>query len=112
MRTAPAEAGLVFPKGYQHIHLYNLYQVRAEYIILTTSSVAVMRIHQLGFNKVAGLLSNNMTKEQKLICSRFKGVLLIHPEPEKIVSRLSKRIFIKASGFDRAIGELTSEDLI
>lgn len=108
----PQENKWFFPKGYQHTHIYNLYRVKSEYVILAVSPAAVMRIHQLGFNKVVGLLSANMTKEQEdLLCSRFKSILLLHPQPENIASRLVKRIFIKAPGFDKAIGELTAEDL-
>lgn len=101
-----------FPKGFKR-PLYNEHRVKSsDFVIVTTDPFDVLRIISLGINKVVCLLANSMTSEQEEELKRFKKILLLHKEPQNILSRLSTECFINAPVLSMPLKEMSDQDLI
>lgn len=101
-----------FPKGFKR-PLYNAHRVKSdEFVIVTTEPFDALRIISLGINEVVCLLANSMTAEQEEELKRFKSILLLHKEPQNIVSRLSALSFIKAPVLSKFIKEMSDQELM
>lgn len=101
-----------FPKGFKR-PLYNAHRVKSnDFVIVTTDPFDTLRIISLGINEVVCLLANSMTAEQEEELKRFKSILLLHKEPQNIVSRLSTECFIKAPILTKPLKEMLDEELL
>lgn len=86
-----------FFKGYRQDHVYNLYRIKEEKsCILTVSPFEVIRLHRKGQKNAIALLSTSMSKEQEELLRRFDSILVMHPQPDNIIQRLSKFTYVKA----------------
>jgi DNA primase len=101
-----------FPKGFKR-PLYNVHKIKNnEFVIVTTDPFDALRIISLGINEVVCLLANSMTSEQEEELKRFKKILLLHKEPQNIVSRLSSKCFIKAPVLLKLLKDTSDEELM
>jgi hypothetical protein len=101
-----------FPKGFRRDTLYNLDRVNTPYVILAVSPLDVCHLHSLGFPFALALMAKSATDEQiKLISTRYKRVLIIHPDPGNIASRLNSSVFVKAPGIPEDIIKMTAENI-
>jgi hypothetical protein len=86
-----------FFKGYKSEHIFNLYRLREEKsCILTVSPFDVVKLSQEGQKNVVALLNHSMTREQEELLKQFESILLLHPEPDNIIQRLSRFSYVKA----------------
>lgn len=107
-----AEGKWFFPKGFKR-PLYNVYRLKdTKSVIVTTDPFDALKIASVGFQQVTSLLANSMTSEQEEQLKKFKYILLLHQEPENIVSRLYKTSFIKAPAILKPISEMLESELI
>ncbi len=101
-----------FPKGFKR-PLYNAHNIKSnEFVIVTTDPFDTLRIISMGINEVVCLLANSMTREQEEELKRFKKILLLHKEPQNIVSRLCDSSFIKAPSLSKPVKEMSEQELI
>lgn len=99
-----------FPKGFRR-PLYNAENVGTDYCILVPDLFGTLHLLQY-FPFVTGLLGASMTDSQEsIIATKFQRVLLIHPNGENVRNRLSKHCFVKWIEPDKAIEQLTKEDV-
>lgn len=85
-----------FPKGFVR-PLYNGHKISDfKSVIVTTDPFETLRIISLGVSQAVSLLAKSMTNEQEELLTKFRFILLFHPEPENIVNRLSSSTYIKA----------------
>lgn len=101
-----------FPKGFTR-PLYNLCKMKDfKSVIVTTDPFDTLRIVSIGITQVVSLLAKSMTAEQEEQLKKFRFVLLLHPEPENIVSRLSSSTYIKAPILSKPLQELSDQELL
>lgn len=100
----------LFPKGFKRT-IYNIQRVKEPFAIVVSSTFDVFHILMLGYTNAVALMAKSMTEEQEKQLKVFTHILLLHPEPDNIVSRLSKYLFIQAPKLDKIISELTKEDI-
>lgn len=100
----PEDKSWFFPKGFKR-PLYNAFRVKdTKSAIVTVNPFDTLKIISLGITQVVSLLAKSMTAEQEEELKKFKYILLLHPEPDNIVSRLFKTSFIKAPAISADIG--------
>ncbi len=100
-----------FPKGFKR-PLYNVNNVMDNnFVIVTTDPFDTLRIISSGFSEVVCLLANSMTAEQEEKLKKFKNILLLHKEPDNIISRLRSTSYIKAPVLCKWIKELSDTEL-
>ena len=101
-----------YPKGFKR-PLYNANRVKdTKSIVVTVDPFDALRIVSQGITQVTSLLANSMTSEQEEQLTKFKYILLLHPEPLNIVNRLYQTSFIKAPVLSKPLMEMTDIDLI
>jgi len=87
-----------FPKGFRRI-LYNIHRVKeSKEVILVINAFGALKIIEYGYTSVVALLGKTINEEQIEQLSQMNSVeriLIIHPEPENIIIRLSKIKFVK-----------------
>lgn len=100
-----------FPKGFVR-PLYNVHKINDfKFVIVTTDPFDTLRIISLGIPQAVSLLAKSMTTEQEEQLKKFRFVLLFHPEPENIVSRLSSSTYIKAPVLLKPLQEYSDQEL-
>lgn len=100
-----------FPKGFVR-PVYNLHKIKDfKSVIVTTDPFDTLRIITLGFPQAVSLLAKSMTAVQEEQLRKFRFVLLLHPEPENIVSRLASMTFIKAPTLTKPLSEYSNQEL-
>lgn len=101
-----------YPKNFKR-PLYNL-QKRTDKkaVIVTTDPFDALRIISLDIPQVVSLLASTMTAEQEVELRKFKFILLLHTQPENIVSRLFQTSFVKAPTLTRPLSELSNQELL
>ena len=100
----------LFPKGFKRT-VYNIHRVKEPFAIVVPSTFEVFHLISIGYTNAVALMAKSMTEEQERQLKVYKHILLLHPEPDNIVSRLSKYHFIQAPKLDKIISELTKEDI-
>jgi hypothetical protein len=101
-----------FPKGFKR-PLYNAFRLKdTKALVVTTDPLDALKFVSQGFSQVVSLLGHSMTVEQEEELKRFKYILLLHPEPANIVSRLCPFNFVRAPFFSRSLKEMTDEELL
>ena len=99
------EGRWLFPKGFKRT-LYNIQSIKDIYVIVVPSTFDVFHLLKLGNPNAVALIGKSMTDDQEKQLEKFKHILLLHPEPENIVNRLSKKHFIHAPIVDK-VSDLT-----
>lgn len=100
-----------FPKGFKR-PLYNFHKIKDfKSVIVTTDPFDTLRIISLEIPQTVSLLAKSMTAEQEEQLKKFRFVLLFHPEPENIVSRLSSSTYIKAPVLSKPLREMSNQEL-
>lgn len=99
----------LFPKGFKRT-LYNIQRIKDIYVIVVPSTFDVFHLLSIGYTNAVALMAKSMAEEQERQLKVYKHILLLHPEPDNIVARLSKYHFIQAPKLDK-ISELTKEDI-
>jgi hypothetical protein len=103
-----------YPKGFIR-PLYNAHRLtECSKIILTINPFESLKIISFGFSSVGALLGKTVNDGQYKTLEdleKVEKVLLIHPEPENLVIRLSKIKYIKCSLISH-INELSKEEII
>jgi len=84
-----------FPKGFKRT-LYNAHRIKSDEVYLTVSIWETLNLIKQGISSVA-LIGKSMTDIQADQLSQFTRVVLVHPEPDNIIVRLSKKSFVKVS---------------
>jgi hypothetical protein len=79
-------------------------------VIVTVSPFAVARIHSFGYTDVVGLIMPNMTEAQENLLKRYYHILLFHPQPQNVLTRLPKWAYVKAPLIDDP-EKLTKDDI-
>jgi len=101
-----------YPKAFQvGAHLYNLHRQKSAYCILVPSALDAARVYQFGIDKVVGMLNPQLTDTQVTLLQRFNTILVLHPNPEYIVKKLSRFAFVKAPDISKPVWEMTKEEL-
>lgn len=85
----------LFPKGFKRV-LYNAHRVKEPYVFVTVSPFDVFNVISKGENNVVALLAKSMTDTQEEQLKPFRHIILLHPEPENLILRLSQNHFVKA----------------
>ena len=67
----------------------------AKIIILTSDPFRAMKHIKDGNTNTVSLLTPNLTEAHITLLSAISGVIVDHPKPDNIISRLSARIFVK-----------------
>jgi len=87
-----------FPKGFKR-SLYNIHRVKeSKEVILVINAFDALKLIEFGYSSVVALLGKTINEEQIEQLNQInniKNILIIHPEPENIIIRLSKIKFIK-----------------
>lgn len=108
----PENKNWFFPKGFIR-PLYNFNSIRDfKSVVVTIYPFETLRIIYLGITQSVSLLANSMTADQESQLKRFRFVLLFHPEPDNIVSRLSQVVYIRAPLLSKHIQEYSHEELM
>lgn len=101
-----------FPKGFTR-PLYNFHKIQDfKSVIITTDPFETLRIITMGIPQTVSLLAKSMTAEQEESLKKFRFVLLFHPEPENIVSRLSASVYIKSPVLSKPLHEYSNQELL
>ncbi|MCC6817790.1 MAG: hypothetical protein IT245_02720 [Bacteroidia bacterium] len=101
----------LFPKNYRRT-IYNIHNCKdVKFPILVTNPFDVLRFAKLDFPYTISLLGKTMTEDQENQLKQFRTILLLHVEPDNIVQRLSKFVFIKSPEF-KPPEYLTQEDIL
>ncbi|MHB8581207.1 MAG: hypothetical protein ACYDA4_15295 [Ignavibacteriaceae bacterium] len=90
-----------FPKGFKR-ELYNIHRIDAKEVVLTVSIFECLDYIKKGIPSVS-LIGKTMTDKQVGQLVRFVNILVVHPEPDNIVVRLSKNSFVKSTRPDEPI---------
>lgn len=90
-----------FPKGFKRT-LYNAHRITAKEVVLTVSIFEALEYINKGMPSVS-LIGKTMTDTQAGQLSKFINILVVHPEPDNIVVRLSKNSFVKSANPDEPI---------
>jgi hypothetical protein len=102
-----------YPKGFIR-PLYNAHRLtNCSKIILTINPFETLKIISFGFPYVSTLLGKTVNEGQYNTLEeldKVENVLLIHPEPENLVIRLSKIKYIRCSLISH-INELSKEEI-
>ena len=91
--------------------LYNGHRVTKEYAVLVPSPFEVIHLHQLGFGYTVGLLGLSVTDDQIALLSRFKRLLVLHPDPNAVITRLAGASFVKAPALPKEIMLMSREEV-
>lgn len=108
----PENKNWFFPKGFiRPLHNFNSIK-DFKSVVVTIDPFETLRIINLGITQSVSLLANSMTGDQESQLKRFRFVLLLHPEPDNIVSRLSQVVYIRAPLLSKHIQEYSHEELM
>lgn len=100
----------LFPKNFKRT-VYNIQRAKEPFAIIVPGTFDVFHLLSIGYPNTVALMAKSMTEEQERQLETFKHILLLHPEPDNIVIRLSKNLFIQAPQLNKNISELTEEDI-
>ena len=100
----------LFPKNFKRT-VYNIHRVKEPFAIVVPSTFDVFHLLSIGYPNTVALMAKSMTEEQERQLKAFKHILLLHSEPDNIVIRLSKHLFIQAPRFNKNISELSEDDI-
>jgi len=100
----------LFPKGFKRT-VYNIHKVEKTFVIVVINTFDIFHLISLGYSNSVALMAKSMTDDQENVLKEFKHILLLHPEPENIINRLSKHLFIKALLLEKKVSELKAEDI-
>ena len=84
-----------FPKGFKRT-LYNAHRIIDKEVVLTISIWETLEYLKKGIPSVS-LIGKTMTDKQAEQLAKFINILVIHPEPDNILVRLSRNSFVKVS---------------
>jgi hypothetical protein len=84
-----------FPKGFKRT-LYNAHRITDKEVVLTISIWETLEYLKKGIPSVS-LIGKTMTDKQAEQLAKFINILVIHPEPDNILVRLSRNSFVKVS---------------
>lgn len=90
----PKDESWFFPKGYRRT-LYNPKNYEGEEVVLTVDTFSAIDLIKNGSQAVA-LIGKTMTDIQQTQLAKFSRILVIHPEADNIVLRLSHQSFVKS----------------
>lgn len=101
-----------FPKGFKR-PLYNAHSLKdTKAVVVTTDPFDALRFISLGYTQAVSLLGNSMTTEQEEALKRFRYILLFHPEPANIVSRLYPTNFVRAPVLLKSLRNMSDEEMV
>ena len=108
----PEDNSWYYPIGFKR-PLYNVHRLKdTKSIVVTVDPFDALRIVSQGITQVTSLLANSMTSEQEDQLTKFKYILLLHPEPQNIVNRLYQTSFTKAPVLSKPLMELSDQELM
>jgi DNA primase len=108
----PKKQNWLFPKGLKR-PLFNIERVETnENVVVTVDLFDCMRIIGLGFTNTVCLIAKSLTEKQEELLQGFKSILLLHPEPDNIASRLAKHSYIKAPELIKPLSNHSDEEIL
>jgi hypothetical protein len=108
----PKKQNWLFPKGFVR-PLFNIERVESyENVVVSVDLFDTMRIIGLGFSNTVCLIAKSMTEKQEELLQGFESILLLHPEPENIASRLAKHSYIKAPELIKPLSNHSDEEIL
>jgi hypothetical protein len=108
----PKKQNWLFPKGLSR-PLFNIERVENyDNIVVSVDLFDCIRIIGLGCSNTICLIAKSMTDKQEELLNNFKSILLLHPEPENIASRLAKHSFIKAPELIKPLSNHSDEEIL
>jgi hypothetical protein len=108
----PKKQNWLFPKGFV-IPLYNLNLARSfQNIVVSVDLFDTARLLRLGHYNITCLMAKSMTENQEELLQGFKSILLLHPEPGNIASRLAKHSYIKAPELIKPLSNHSDEEIL
>jgi DNA primase len=103
-----------FPKGFKR-PLYNIHRVKdSNEIIIVVNPFDALKIIGYGYLSVVALLGKTMNEEQVEQLSQVNNIekiIVVHPEAENILLRLSKRRYVKIFPFSD-LSVLSKEEIL
>lgn len=104
-----------FPKGFKR-PLYNGHRLmNSQSIVLVVSPFDALKVLSFGWTHVGALMGKSVTDEQfrqVVDLPHLKQVLLIHPDPENIVLRLSLDVFVKHITPMKEVRDMTKKEFL
>ena len=89
------DASWLFPKNFT-LSVYNLHRCLSDKaVMLVVNPLDALRLISFGWNKTVAILTPSITKGQEEQLKTFKSILVIHKEPDNIITRLSSQSFVK-----------------
>jgi hypothetical protein len=102
----------LFPKGLVR-PLFNIERVECyENVVVSVDLFDTMRIIGLGCSNTVCLIAKSLTEKQEELLQGFKSILLLHPEPENIASRLARNSFVKAPELIEPLSNHSDEEIL
>jgi hypothetical protein len=86
--------------------------VNDQTLVVTVDLFDCMRLIGLGHVNTSSLIGKSMTGKQEMLLRDFESIILLHPEPENIVNRLSKNSFVKAPEIIRPLTSYSDEEIL
>lgn len=109
---SPQRQDWFFPKNFKR-PLYNANNCKeSDTIILTTDLFDCIHLIYMGYSYCCSLIGKSMTDRQFEILIGFDNIILLHPEPENIVNRLSKLTFVKAPEIVKSLKDYSAEEIV
>ena len=84
----------LFPKGFKRT-LYNFHRITDPYAFVVVSPLDVFIFTSKGYPNAVALMAKSMTDAQEQQILPIKHLILLHPEPENLVIRLSTNHFVR-----------------
>jgi hypothetical protein len=108
----PKKQNWLFPKGLVR-PLFNIERVESyKNVVVAVDLFDCMRIIGLGYSNTVCLIAKSMTEKQEELLKGFESILLLHPEPENIASRLAKNSYIKAPELIKPLSTNSDEEIL
>jgi hypothetical protein len=108
----PSKNDWLFPKNFIR-PVYNINNIESlNQLIVCSSMFDCLFLISKGYISCVSLIAKSMTDSQENILKRFNTVILLHPEPDNIVNRLSKSLFIKAPKINFPLHKNSEEEIM
>jgi hypothetical protein len=98
-----------FPQNFKRT-LWNFHRASDfEKALVVCNPFDALVLIQKGFANTFALLGKSMTESQENALKKFKTILLLHPEPENLVLRLSKHCSVKSPLLIQPVKDYSAE---